>query len=77
MTHIAYSAVELNWQPIPVKLQQMLLWRIRRVEALHPVAGVQGVHGSPGFVPVTGEPHVIVIRFIIWAEKPSCSTALI
>ena len=47
MTHIAHSAVELNWQPVPVKLQQMLLWRIRRVEALHPVAGVQGVHWGP------------------------------
>ena len=47
MAHIAHSAVELNWQPVPVKLQQMLLWWIRRVEALDPVTGVKSVHRGP------------------------------
>ena len=47
MADIADSAVELNWQPVPVKLKQMLLWRIGRVEALDPVAGVKGVHWGP------------------------------
>ena len=47
MTNIADGAVELNWQSVPVKLQQMLLWRIGRVEALNPVTGVKTVHRGP------------------------------
>ena len=61
MTHIADSAVELNWQSVPVKLQQMLFWRIGRVEALHPVTGVKSVHRGPRFVPVALQPHIVIV----------------